>query len=258
MIFPPSSKPGKGNAPATSRRLSEWWPSTACICETQREYEQKVAQYLFNFADVNDFRRLIGQLLYLRQPNLNSILSLESVRVFLDQSLPALPTDLIQHAATTLELMDALQEEIERRKRAYGAVERLHQAQQKAATAKASHAACEYHPRADKGERRRRAKRSRLERSITRAEHELHRQQERIEALESEQVQLNGKIAALEGSEGLQAAQRLSQAEDTAVACESRLAEQRQILDDAADRTSAAGPGDRGAAKRFLARAARK
>ncbi len=196
------------------------------ICETQREYEQKVAQYLFNFAAVNDFRRLIGQLLYLRQPNLNSILSLESVRVFLDQSLPALPTDLIQHAATTLELMDALQEEIERRKRAYGAVERLHQAQQKAATAKASHAACEYiHAQAKVNQAQ--SETHRLDRSITRAEHELHRQQERIEALESEQVQLNGKIAALEGSEGLQAAQRLSQAQDTAAAYESRLVEQR-------------------------------
>jgi hypothetical protein len=207
------------------------------ICETQREYEQKVAQYLFNFADVNDFRRLIGQLLYLRQPNLNSILSLESVRVFLDQSLPALPIDLIQHAATTLELMDALQEEIERRKRAYGAVERLHRAQQKAATAKASHAACEYlHAQTKVNEAQ--SETHRLERSITRAEHELQRQQERIEALGSEQVQLNGKIAALEGSEGLQAAQRLSLSQDTAAACESRLAEQRQILADAADRTT--------------------
>jgi hypothetical protein len=207
------------------------------ICETQREYEQKVAQYLFNFADVNDFRRLIGQLLYLRQPNLNSILSLESVRLFLDQSLPALPADLIQHAATTLELMDALQEEIERRKRAYSAVERLHRAQQKVATAKASRAACEYiHTQTRVNEAQ--GETHRLERSITRAEHELHRQQERIEALESEQIQLNGKIAALEGSEGLQAAQRLSQAQDTAAACENRLAEQRQILDDAALRTA--------------------
>jgi Putative exonuclease SbcCD, C subunit len=207
-----------------------------CTCETQREYEQKVAQYLFNFADVSDFRRLIGQLLYLRQPNLNSILSLESVRVFLDQSLPALPTDLIQRAAATLELMDALQEEIERRKRAYGAVERLHEAQQKAVTARASHAACEL----IHAETRMNAAQSetrRLDRSISRAEHDLLRHQERIEALASEQVQLHGKIAALEGSEGLQAAQRLSQAEDTAGACESRLVEQRQILDDAADHT---------------------
>ncbi|HEU5198099.1 MAG TPA: hypothetical protein VFU32_00605, partial [Ktedonobacterales bacterium] len=207
------------------------------ICETQREYEQKVAQYLFNFADVNDFRRLIGQLLYLRQPNLNSILSLESVRVFLDQSLPALPTDVIQHAATTIELMDALQEEIERRKRAYGAVERLHQAQLKAVTAKARHAAGDY-VHAQMIANQALSETSRLERSITRAEHELHRQQERIEALEREQVQLNGKIAALEGSEGLQAAQRLSQAQETASTYESRLTDQQQILDDAALRTA--------------------
>ncbi len=207
------------------------------ICETQREYEQKVAQYLFNFADVNDFRRLIGQLLYLRQPNLNSVLSLESVRVFLDQSLPALPTDLIQHAATTLELMDSLQEEIERRKRAYSAVERLHQAQQKVATAKARYAACDYlHAQAKVNQAQ--SETHRLERSITRAEQELHRQQERIEVLEREQVQLNGKIAALESSEGLQAAQRLSQAQEAAAACESRLAEQQHILEDAALRTT--------------------
>jgi hypothetical protein len=207
------------------------------ICETQREYEQKVAQYLFNFADVNDFRRLIGQLLYLRQPNLNSILSLESVRAFLDQSLPALPTDLIQHAATTLELMDSLQEEIDRRKRAYSAVERLHQAQQKAVTAKARHAACDYiHAQTKVNQAQ--SETHRLERSIARAEQELHRQQERIEALEREQVQLNGKIAALEGSAGLQAVQRLSQAQETAAACENRLAEQQRILEDATLRTA--------------------
>src|SRR5690242_13561090 len=61
------------------------------VCETSRDYTAKVSQYLFNFSIVADFQRLLQQLLYLRQPNLNTVLSLESVRKFLDKSLPQVP-----------------------------------------------------------------------------------------------------------------------------------------------------------------------
>ena len=205
------------------------------VFETQHEYEQKVAQCLFNFAHVNDFRRLIKQLLYLRQPNLNSVLSLESVRTFLDQSLPSIPTDLIQHAATTLELMGSLQEEIERRKKAYGAVEKLHLAQQVVTVAKARIAACMYvHAQLQANAAQNDV--VRLKRNITRAENELERHLTHINELEREQVELTGAIAALEGSEGLQAARRLSQVHETVNNSEKDFGEKRQILDDATTR----------------------
>ncbi|HEX7733734.1 MAG TPA: SbcC/MukB-like Walker B domain-containing protein [Ktedonobacteraceae bacterium] len=205
------------------------------VCETQREYEQKVIQYLFRFADSNDFHRLIRQLLYLRQPNLNSVLSLDSVRTFLDQSLPALPAELIQHAATTLELMDSLQIEIERRQEAFAAVERLHRAQQIVSLVQARLAACEYvHDQfgvnAAQGEVQR------LKRARTRAENDLGRARGQIEALESEQVDLSGQVAALEGSEGLQAARRLNQVQEVVANLEKNLGAQSQILDDASQR----------------------
>jgi hypothetical protein len=200
--------------------------------DTQYEYEQKVSQYLFNFANVSDFRRLIRQLLYLRQPNLNSVLSLESVRTVLDQSLPSIPNDLIQHAATTLELMGSLQEEIERRKKAYSAVEKLHLAQQVVTVAKARIAACAY-VQAQMQANAAQNDVVRLKRNITRAENELERHQTRINELEREQDELTGAISALEGSEGLQAARRLSQIHETVNASERDLGEKRQILDDA-------------------------
>lgn len=205
------------------------------VCETQREYEQKVAQYLFHFANINDFRRLIRQLLYLRQPNLNSVLSLESVRTFLDQSLPALPNDLIQHAATTLELMDSLQEEIDRRQEAYAAVERLHRAQQVVSMVKARLAACEYiHDQFQVNTAQNEVQR--LKRLMTRAENEMKRSQTRVEELRREQVELDGQVAALEGSEGLQAARRLEQVRETVTNLEKSLTAQGQILDDAMQR----------------------
>src|SRR6266851_2262769 len=205
------------------------------VCETQRDYEHKVMHYLFHLTDINDFHRLIRQLLYLRQPNLNSVLSLDSVRVFLDQSLPALPNDLIQHAATTLELMDSLQEEIDRRQEAYAAVERLHRAQQIVSMAQARLAACDYvHDQFQVNAAQNEMQR--LKRAMTRAENELKRSQSQIEALEHEQVELAGQVAALEGSEGLQAARRLNQVQDTVTNLEKSLAAQSQILDDAIQR----------------------
>jgi hypothetical protein len=205
------------------------------VCDTVREYEAKVAQYLFNFNNIADFRRLIRQLLYLRQPNLNSVLSLETVRAFLDQSLPQIPDDLLQHAANTLELMDTLQEEIARRKQAYNAVENLHMAQQSLTIAKARLAVCEYIHQAHL-ESVANNEVIRLKRQLTRAENELKRCLLRIEDLEREQAQVTGKIAAIEGSEGLQAVQRLNQVDARMRGLERTLADHQEILADAISR----------------------
>jgi hypothetical protein len=205
------------------------------VCDTAREYEAKVAQYLFNFSNIVDFRRLIRQLLYLRQPNLNSVLSLETVRTFLDQSLPQIPDDLLQHAANTLELMDNLQDEIARRKKAYDAVERLHAAQQSLTIAKAQQAACEYVHQSHQ-ESAANNEVVRLKRQLTRAEKDLTRWLERIEELQREQAQVTGKIAAIEGSEGLQAVQRLNQVDSRMRGLERNLTEHQEILADTISR----------------------
>ena len=205
------------------------------VCETAREYAQKVSQYLFNFSNVNDFHRLIQQLLYLRQPNLNSVISLESVRTFLDRSLPQIPDDLLQHAASTLELMDNLKDEITRRKQAYTAVERLHASQQSLTVARARLAACEYLHRHFQ-EQATNNEVIRLKRQLTRAENELRRWLQRIEELEREQAQITGQIAALEGSEGLQAIQRLNQVNARMQTLERTLVDHQRMLDDAIQR----------------------
>jgi archaellum component FlaC len=205
------------------------------ICENQPEYEQKVMQYLFRFTESNDFHRLLRQLLYLRQPNLNSILSLDAVRAFLDQSLPALPNDLVQHAATTLELMDSLENEIKNRKDAYTAVERLHHAQQTVCLTQTRLAACDYlysqfHTQHAQNEV------SRLKRALTRAENDLKRTQTQIDELEHERVEVAGQIAALEDSEGLQAAKKLNRTEETLKKCKATLLMQQQLLEDVIQR----------------------
>lgn len=205
------------------------------VCDTVREYEARVAQYLFNFSNIAEFRRLIRQLLYLRQPNLNSVLSLETVRAFLDQSLPQIPDDLLQHAAHTLELMDTMQEEIARRKQAYDAVEDLHAAQQSLTIANARLAACEAIHQSHR-ETIANNEVIRLKRQLTRAENELKRCLQRIEDLEREQAQVTGKIAAIEGSEGLQAVQRLNQVTARMHGIERTLTEHQEILADAISR----------------------
>ncbi|HLI05565.1 MAG TPA: SbcC/MukB-like Walker B domain-containing protein [Ktedonobacteraceae bacterium] len=201
------------------------------ICNTQAEYEQKVASYLFNFSNINDFRRLVRQLLYLRQPNISSVLSLEAVREFLDQSLPALPSELVQHAATTLEIMESLQEEIERRKDAYAAVERLHKAQQIVIMARARLSACEYihvHLKADEIA----AALQRIQRAITRAENDIRQLTTSIEKLQEEQFQIEGQLSALKDSEGLQAVQKIAALQGEVADLEQDLQAQQATLDD--------------------------
>lgn len=199
-------------------------------CATQHEYEQKVASYLFNFSNVNDFRRLIRQLLYVRQPNISNVLSLEMVRNFLDQALPALPDDLIQKAASTLEIMESLKEEIERRRNAFAAVERLHQAQQIVAMARARLKACEYlHAQFQADETG--AALQRIQRAIRRAENERQNATTRIEQLEEERSQIDGQLAALKDSQGLQAVQKIGELQTKVVNLTSALQDQQEALE---------------------------
>ncbi len=201
------------------------------ICESPRDYEQKVALALFNSTNLLDYRRLIRQLLYLRQPNLNSVLSLETVRNFLDQSLPHIPVDLVYRAATTLELMDTLREEIERRRKAYSATEQLHRGQEASTIARVRQASCDY-VHSQFQEDKEQANIRRLKTNLTRASNDIGRIDTRITELERELDGVTGEIHALQGSKGLQAAQQLSEVGARVKRLESELAASLEILND--------------------------
>lgn len=201
------------------------------ICESASDYEQRVSQALFHFSNIQDFRRLIRQLLYLRQPNLNSVLSLETIRAFLNQSLPQIPLDILQHAASTLETMDNLYEEIERRKRAYNAIEKLHLAQEALTLAHVHLAVCEYIYKQFQEEKEQNNVR-RLKTNLTRATNELGRCKERLQTLDMETDRVTGELQALQNSQGLQAAQNLKEVSEKASRLESERQTQQRLLED--------------------------
>ncbi len=180
------------------------------VYERQVDYAQKVAQYLFNFRKPEDLTRLTRQLLYLRQPNLNSVLTLDNVRTYLDESLPELPITLIERAAEMLDKMEELQDVTDKRKSAYQAAEKLHQAQKIAAMARARLSAGEALTTLALLDAKRREV-QRLERAIKKSERDLEVIQNRVKLLENEALELDGKMSALEESEGMQLVQRLSE-----------------------------------------------
>jgi ABC-type dipeptide/oligopeptide/nickel transport system ATPase component len=225
---------GGGTRAIDARTFRKTIAEHGLVYDSANEYEQKVAQMLFNFSNIQDFRRLIRQLLYLRQPNLNSVLSLEAVRAYLDQSLPQIPLDMIQHAATTLEMMDSLREEIERRRKAYSATEKLHHAQEALTLARVRNAARDYLHKQFQEDREQNNVR-RLRSNLTRAANECDRSQVRLDSLEQEEARVMGELQALQGSEGMQAAQRLNEVSSRVARLESELRTQQAILADASD-----------------------
>ena len=205
------------------------------IYDRQSDYAHKVAQYLFNFPKTEDLTRLTRQLLYRRQPNLNRVLSLEKVRSYLDESLPELPITLIERAAEMLDTMEEIQATTAKRKAAYDAAEKLHRAQQITAMARARLCACEslhtYTLRESKHKEV-----QRMRRSINKSEHDLKNFQARVKTLETEEQELQGRISALENSEGLQLAQRLSDTRTKVQEAEEAAARSKSTLLAAIDR----------------------
>ncbi len=179
------------------------------VCDRQTDYAQKVAHYLFNFQKTEDLTRLTRQLLYLRQPNLNSVLSLDLVRSYLDESLPELPIGLIQRAAEMLDKMQEIQDTTATRQLAFDAAEKLHHAQKIAAMARARLSACDSLYTLALFEQKRREV-QRLERAIKKSERDVENLQAHVKQLENEALELSGKISALEKSEGIQLARRFS------------------------------------------------
>ncbi len=183
------------------------------ICESQAEYERQVARYLFGFADLKDFQKLINLLLILRRPNLSSELSFSKVHDYLKQSLRKISGETTSRVIGTIERIDAIQGEIERIQEAYNAADRLHRAQQNLVLGRARVSAYEYLG-TQLAEDSVQSRVTRLRKELSSTENERQRTQVRSQALQAEQYQVNAQIKTLETSEGLQVARQLTTARE--------------------------------------------
>ncbi|HEY6540389.1 MAG TPA: SbcC/MukB-like Walker B domain-containing protein, partial [Ktedonobacteraceae bacterium] len=196
-------------------RFKQQMEGHGIICETQAEYERQVARYLFGFNDVKEFQKLIDLLLVLRRPNLSSELSFSRVHDYLKQSLRKISGETTSHVIGTIERIDAIQLEKERSQEAYGAADRLHQAQQRLAMSRAQLAACEYSG-AQLSEDSAQHRVTKLRKELQAAEQERERAEALAQTLQVEQHEVSRQITTLESSEGLQAAQQLAAARERA------------------------------------------
>jgi hypothetical protein len=183
------------------------------ICDSQAEYERQVSRYLFGFSDEKDFQKLIDLLLTLRRPNLSSELSFSRVHDYLKQSLRKISGETTSRVIGTIDRIDAINSEIERIQEAYEATDRLHRAQQQVALIRAQLAACEY-TGAHLVESSAQSRVTKLRKDLFAAENERKRAEARSQALRVEQFEINGQIKALEASEGLEVAKRLTSARE--------------------------------------------
>jgi uncharacterized protein (TIGR02680 family) len=200
------------------------------ICDSQADYERQVARYLFGFSDEKDFQKLIDLLLVLRRPNLSTELSFSRVHDYLKQSLRKISGETTSRVIGTIERIDAIQGEIERIQEAYEAADRVHQTRQHLAQVRARLTACEYSGAqlaADAVQNRV----TKLRKDFSTAENERRKAEVRIQALQSEQYQVNGQIRALEASEGLQVAQQLTAARERVREAEAQMHLQLQSLE---------------------------
>ncbi|MEO6891636.1 MAG: TIGR02680 family protein [Ktedonobacteraceae bacterium] len=190
-------------------RFKQMLEGHGIVCETQDEYERQVARSLFGFTEVKDFRKLIDLLLILRRPNLSSELSFSRVHEHLKQSLRKIPGETTQRVTGTIERIDAIQSEIDHIQEAFNSCQRLHQVQQSLTLAEAKLAACDY-TGAQLAENGVQSQANRLRKELHNAEDEHSRALARRQDLVVEGQQVSGQIKALEGSEGLQVAERLT------------------------------------------------
>ena len=213
-------------------RFKQQMEGHGIICETQAEYERQVARYLFGFNDVKEFQKLIDLLLVLRRPNLSSELSFSRVHDYLKQSLRKISGETTSHVIGTIERIDAIQLEKERSQEAYGAAERLHQAQQRLASSRAQLAACEYSG-AQLSEDSAQHRVTKLRKELQTAEQEREHAAALTGTLQVEQHEVSRQIATLESSEGLQAANQLAAARERSREAHEQAQLQEQSLADA-------------------------
>ncbi len=202
------------------------------ICDTVSEYQTFVARYLFGIQEVREFQNIINMLLVLRKPNLGSELNFSRVHDYLKQSLRKIPEETTRRVTGTIERIDSIQSQVERLQDAYEATGRLDSAAQKLALAGARRAALAFN-RARSLESSALGRVTLLRRELAAAEAEREVAQSRLDELTTEEGQVNGQIAALEASEGMQVAEKLAQVREVAEAAAVQLERQAQQLNGA-------------------------
>jgi len=185
------------------------------VCESRDDYEQKVARYLFGYTDVKEFQKLITLLLVLRRPNLSTELNFSRVHDFLKISLRKISGETTQRVIGTIERIDAIQNEIERIQEAFSAADRLHHTLQDVALVGAQLTAFEYID-VQQVEDSVQAKVNKQRKDLATSENERDKAEALSQVLQVEHLRVSGQIKALEASEGLQVAQRLTSASERA------------------------------------------
>jgi len=199
------------------------------VCETVTEYQERVARYLFGIEEVREFQNIMSMLVVLRRPNLGSELNLTNVHTYLKQSLRKIPEDTTRRVTGTIERIDNIQSQLERLQDAQESTSRLDTASQKLAFANARRSALVFW-RARQSEISALGQVTLLNKNLKGAEAELEAARARYEELTIEEQQVEGQIAALESSEGLQIAERLAQVRDTAQKARTQLELQKEQL----------------------------
>ncbi len=199
------------------------------ICDTVAEYQTFVARYLFGIQEVKEFQNIINMLLVLRKPNLGSELNFSRVHDYLKQSLRKIPDETTRRVTGTIERIDSIQSQVERLQDAWEAAIRLDNAAQKLALAGARRSALGFN-RARSLEISALGQFTRYRNELATAQTEREAAQARLDELTTEEGQVNGQIAALEASEGMQVAERLALVREGAAQAAAQLERQAAQL----------------------------
>lgn len=181
------------------------------ICDTVADYQSHVARYLFGTSEVRDFQNIISMMLVVRQPNLGTEINFTRVHEYLKQALPRIPDEITRRVTGTLERMDNIQTQLEHLQEAYEAATVLDKAAQKLAVAGARRSGLSY-LLAQTSENGFQTRVTGLERTRANAETALKAAEAAYAALNTEDEQVAGQLAALEASESLQVVDKIAAA----------------------------------------------
>lgn len=214
--------------PLAPRQLAELLGPGGRVVERSSDYRELVNRYIFGFAQVEQYEFLLELLHQLRSPKLNRDIKPSVLCELLTDSLPPLPSGLLDQVTRVIRDIDECMESLEETRRQLQVVEELNARYAAYLNQVAQLAAVDY--QAALGEYR--AAVARFEAASTalaKAEGALAEQRARLEAVQLEIGQLRSRKTALEQHEalkGLEALRWLEGQLDRAREAERRAAEQ--------------------------------
>jgi uncharacterized protein (TIGR02680 family) len=207
--------------------------------DTVSDYQQFVARNVFGMEDSKELTNLTNMMLVLRKPNLGSEINFSKVHDYLKQSLRKIPEEITRRVTGTIERIDNIQSQLEHLQSAMEAGNRLDSAVQRLATAWAKKTALAF-SRSRRAEITAQQLTTRYTNDLKEAERERAVAQSSYDELMSEDSAVNGQIAALESSEGLQTAEKLAQAREAVAQAQLNLSRQTEQLENARNAVQAA------------------